>query len=122
MSISFLCLFHKKEKNIFMLMDLLLWIRRCSLKRDSYLVLSSLSISYLTVNLFLFFRDKTGKFPDYPDDDEGGSAAIFKEKDPLEVILDICNTVIPVFVELTHILINTSWTASHTLLITTIYI
>ena len=32
-----------------------------------------------------FFRDKTGKFPDYPDDDEGGSAAIFKEKDPGEV-------------------------------------
>ena len=30
-------------------------------------------------------RDKTGKFPDYPDDDEGGSAAIFKEKDPAEV-------------------------------------
>ena len=36
--------------------------------------------------LDFFFRDKTGKFPDYPDDDEGGSAAIFKEKDPLEVI------------------------------------
>lgn len=34
---------------------------------------------------FFFFRDKTGKFPDYPDDDEGGSAAIFKEKDPGEV-------------------------------------
>lgn len=32
-----------------------------------------------------FFRDKTGKFPDYPDDDEGGSAAIFKEKDPGEM-------------------------------------
>lgn len=37
---------------------------------------------------FIFFRDKTGKFPDYPDDDEGGSAAIFKEKDPLEVIVN----------------------------------
>lgn len=36
--------------------------------------------------ILLFIRDKTGKFPDYPDDDEGGSAAIFKEKDPLEVI------------------------------------
>ena len=35
--------------------------------------------------MFFFFRDKTGKFPDYPDDDEGGSAAIFKEKDPGEV-------------------------------------
>ena len=31
--------------------------------------------------------DKTGKFPDYPDDDEGGSAAIFKMKDPAEVRL-----------------------------------
>lgn len=43
------------------------------------------------LNLCLLYsvlvRDKTGKFPDYPDDDEGGSAAIFKEKDPLEVIL-----------------------------------
>jgi len=58
-------------------------------------VLSSLSISCLTVYIF-FFRDKTGKFPDYPDDDEGGSAAIFKEKDPLEVILNFCNTAIPV--------------------------
>lgn len=57
-------------------------------------MLSSLSISCLTV--YFFFRDKTGKFPDYPDDDEGGSAAIFKEKDPLEVILNFCNTAIPV--------------------------
>ena len=40
----------------------------------------------LLVNLGDFVvRDKTGKFPDYPDDDEGGSAAIFKEKDPAEV-------------------------------------
>ena len=40
----------------------------------------------LLVNLRDFVvRDKTGKFPDYPDDDEGGSAAIFKEKDPAEV-------------------------------------
>ena len=40
----------------------------------------------LLVNLHDFVvRDKTGKFPDYPDDDEGGSAAIFKEKDPAEV-------------------------------------
>ncbi|XP_044182545.1 dynein regulatory complex protein 11-like [Acropora millepora] len=34
---------------------------------------------------FIECRDKTGKFPDYPDDDEGGSAAIFKEKDPGEM-------------------------------------
>jgi hypothetical protein len=32
-----------------------------------------------------FFRDIQGKFPEYPGDDEGGSAAIFKEKDPAEV-------------------------------------
>ena len=57
---------------------------------------------------FNFFRDKTGKFPDYPDDDEGGSAAIFKEKDPLEVILIFCSTGIPIFVEFTCILIKTS--------------
>ena len=43
-------------------------------------------IQALLVNLRDFvLRDKTGKFPDYPDDDEGGSAAIFKEKDPAEV-------------------------------------
>ena len=30
-------------------------------------------------------RDATGKFPDYPSEEEGGSAAIFKEKDPAEV-------------------------------------
>jgi hypothetical protein len=25
----------------------------------------------------LFYRDETGKFPDYPSDEEGGSAVIF---------------------------------------------
>ncbi|CAH8502324.1 unnamed protein product [Schistosoma turkestanicum] len=30
-------------------------------------------------------RDATGKFPDYPDEDEGGSAVIFKEKTPEEL-------------------------------------
>lgn len=39
--------------------------------------------------LFLFIfvtiiRDATGKFPDFPPEDEGGSALIFKEKDPAE--------------------------------------
>lgn len=34
---------------------------------------------------FIECRDATGKFPDYPDDEEGGSAAIFKEKDPIEL-------------------------------------
>ena len=32
-----------------------------------------------------FYRDTTGKFPEYPDDDDGGSAAIFKQKDPAEL-------------------------------------
>ena len=26
-------------------------------------------------------RDATGKFPDYPDDEEGGSEAIFKKRE-----------------------------------------
>lgn len=34
---------------------------------------------------FLECRDATGKFPDFPPEDEGGSALIFKEKDPAEV-------------------------------------
>merc|ERR1712176_941299 len=34
---------------------------------------------------FIECRDATGKFPDYPTEEEGGSAAIFKEKDPAEV-------------------------------------
>lgn len=35
--------------------------------------------------LFLIFRDATGKFPEYPDEDDGGSALIFKEKSPEEL-------------------------------------
>ena len=27
----------------------------------------------------------TGKFPEYPDEDDGGSALLFKEKDPAEL-------------------------------------
>ena len=34
---------------------------------------------------FLFHRDSTGKFPDFPDEDEGGSAIIFKQKSPDEL-------------------------------------
>ncbi|XP_013416976.1 IQ and AAA domain-containing protein 1 isoform X1 [Lingula anatina] len=34
---------------------------------------------------FIECRDATGKFPEYPDEDEGGSALIFKEKDPAEI-------------------------------------
>ncbi len=35
--------------------------------------------------ILVYFRDATGKFPEYPADDEGGSAAIFKDKDPAEI-------------------------------------
>ena len=35
--------------------------------------------------MLLLQRDASGKFPDYPAEDEGGSAIIFKEKDPAEV-------------------------------------
>merc|ERR1711974_435244 len=34
---------------------------------------------------FIECRDATGKFPEYPDADDGGSAMIFKEKDPAEL-------------------------------------
>ena len=27
----------------------------------------------------------TGKFPEYPDEDDGGSSLLFKEKDPAEL-------------------------------------
>lgn len=36
-------------------------------------------------------RDATGKFPDYPDDDEGGSEAIFKKREE-PVSIHLCNT------------------------------
>ena len=29
----------------------------------------------------LYCRDATGKFPDYPDEEAGGSAAIFKQRE-----------------------------------------
>merc|ERR1711879_778122 len=34
---------------------------------------------------FIECRDATGKFPEFPDEDDGGSAAIFKEKSPEEL-------------------------------------
>ncbi|KAG5445315.1 Dynein regulatory complex protein 11 [Clonorchis sinensis] len=34
---------------------------------------------------FVECRDATGKFPDYPDEDAGGSAAVFREKKPEEL-------------------------------------
>ena len=30
-------------------------------------------------------RDMSGKFPEYPDEDEGGSALLFKDRDPAEL-------------------------------------
>ena len=42
---------------------------------------------------FLECRDVTGKFPDYPDEDEGGSALIFKNKSVAELENDIENLV-----------------------------
>ncbi len=42
------------------------------------------------------YSDASGKFPEYPTEDEGGSAAIFKEKDPAEVEAElrakVCST------------------------------
>ena len=32
----------------------------------------------------MFYRDDQGRFPDYPSDDEGGSATIFQHEKPLE--------------------------------------
>jgi hypothetical protein len=40
---------------------------------------------------FLECRDVTGKFPDYPDEDEGGSTLIFKNKTVAELQDDIEN-------------------------------
>ncbi|CAK8678578.1 unnamed protein product [Clavelina lepadiformis] len=34
---------------------------------------------------FIECRDATGKFPDYPDEEDGGSAILFKEKTPEEI-------------------------------------
>lgn len=33
----------------------------------------------------VFHRDATGKFPEYPSADDGGSVTLFKEKDPAEL-------------------------------------
>ncbi len=40
---------------------------------------------------FEFLSDVTGKFPDYPDEDEGGSTLIFKNKTVTELQEDIEN-------------------------------
>ena len=41
--------------------------------------------NYSTV--YVFYRDATGKFPDYPNEEEGGSAAIFKKREKPDVSL-----------------------------------
>ena len=38
-------------------------------------------------------RDVTGKFPEYPDEDEGGSALIFKNKSVTELENEMANMV-----------------------------
>lgn len=42
---------------------------------------------------FIECRDATGKFPDYPDEDDGGSASIFKERDPAELAKELAERV-----------------------------
>ena len=39
-------------------------------------------------------RDATGKFPDYPDEEEGGSAAIFKKREEPKVLFWYCHAAI----------------------------
>lgn len=48
--------------------------------------------------LFLFDRDALGKFPDFPDEDDGGSENIFKQKDPAELERELKEQVIVVFI------------------------
>ncbi|TNN89362.1 IQ and AAA domain-containing protein 1-like [Liparis tanakae] len=38
---------------------------------------------------FIECRDQTGSFPDYPDDEDGGSALIFAEKSPTQLLEEI---------------------------------
>ena len=42
-------------------------------------------VNMLEISTTFVFRDATGKFPEYPTEDEGGSAAIFTQKDPAQV-------------------------------------
>ena len=35
-------------------------------------------------------RDASGKFPDYPDDEEGGSEAIFKKREEPVSVMCVC--------------------------------
>jgi hypothetical protein len=51
-------------------------------------------------------RDVTGKFPDYPDEDEGGSALIFKNKTVKELENDLEELVIKNLSIITYISIK----------------
>ena len=42
-------------------------------------------VEFVTYSEGFCYRDASGKFPDYPAEEEGGSGAIFKEKDPAEI-------------------------------------
>lgn len=35
--------------------------------------------------MLLCIRDATGKFPEFPEEEDGGSAIIFAQKDPIEL-------------------------------------
>lgn len=41
-------------------------------------------------------RDLQGKFPEYPDEEEGGSEMIFKERDPAELEAELKEKVVHV--------------------------
>lgn len=41
---------------------------------------------YIYIATVLCFRDATGKFPDFPSPEDGGSASIFAQKTPEQVI------------------------------------
>lgn len=42
-------------------------------------------LSSLIMSAFFFWSNVTGSFPDYPDEEDGGSAFIFAEKSPQQV-------------------------------------
>ena len=77
--------------------DFLLKISKFNSSLDSSLVLlqknhSNFILVYFN-HLLCTHRDATGKFPEYPDEDDGGSAAIFKQKDPAEVEAELAGKV-----------------------------
>lgn len=54
--------------------------------------------------ILLYDRDALGKFPDFPDEDDGGSENIFKQKDPAELERELREQVIVVLI-LFHMLL-----------------